>query len=156
MAHEITQEHKSRFLELLRKTGNVSVSSRAIGFGPSTMKRHRELDDQFNLDWQEAEDEAADALEAEARRRAHDGVLRERCIGSGVNAKFVEELQYSDTLLLALLKAERPDKFADRSKTELSNPDGKLSPVIGDTDLAARLSSFLALAAQRMKDEANG
>ena len=37
-----------------------------------------------------------------------------------------------------LLKANKPDKFADRSKTELSNPDGTFKPE-NETAAAARI-----------------
>jgi len=152
MAHEITPDHKSRFIELLRTTGNPSVSARAIGFSPATLKRHRQIDELFSEDWAEAEMEAADALEAEARRRALDGVTRERWVGPAESGHFVEEVQYSDTLLVRLLEANKPEKFANRSKTELSNPDGSLTPALGDTELAARLASLLAIAEARMQE----
>lgn len=154
MDHQrLTDDHKQRFLALLRDTGNPSVAARGIGFSPSTLKRHREQDEAFAADWQEAVDEAADALEAEARRRAVSGVLREKCIGGGKDGKFIEELEYSDSLLLALLKANKPQKFADRSKTELTNPDNSLAPA-ADSEIAVKLASILALAEARMKGHA--
>lgn len=149
--HFVTEDHKTRFLEMLRKTGNPSVAARSIGFAPATMKRHREADAEFDREWHEAESEASDALEAEARRRAVEGVLREKCIGGGKDGKFIEEVEYSDQLLLALLKANKPEKFADRSKTEVSNPDGSLAPQ-NDRELAVRLASFLALAQARAQE----
>lgn len=152
MAHELTLDHKSRFIELLRTTGNPSVSARAIGFSPATLKRHREQDAQFAEDWAEAEMEAADALEAEARRRALEGVIREKWVGPADGGHFVEELHFSDSLLIRLLEANKPEKFANRSKTELTSPDGSMTPSLGDTELAARLSSLLALAEARMKE----
>lgn len=151
--HFLTDAHKVRFIELLRTTGNPSVAARAIGFAPSTLRRHKDEDAAFAEEWADALDEAADALEAEARRRALDGVTREKYIGTKDNGRFIEELHYSDTLLVRLLEANKPDKFANRSKTELSNPDGSMTPALGDTEVAARLASLLALAEARMKEQ---
>lgn len=148
-----TDDHKARYLSMLRKTGNKSVSARAIGFAPSTVIRHRQEDSSFDADCIEALDEAADALEAEARRRAVEGVLREKSIGSGDNARFIEEYQYSDTLLIRLLEANKPQKFAQRTKAEISNPDGSMRPPADDKQLAVALASLLALAEARMREE---
>ena len=154
MAHgsPVTAEHKARFLRLLRDTGSVRVSAEGVGYTRETMKRQRALDDEFDALWQEAEDDAADALESEARRRAVKGVKRERYVGTKDNGHFVTERHYSDTLLVKLLEANNPSKFMNRSKTEISNPDGSLAPQVGDTELAARLSSLLAIAAARMTE----
>lgn len=151
-----TPEQRARYVETLRKTGNPSLSARAIGFGPAFIKRWRQHDDEFNAECQEAEYEAADALEDAARKRAIEGVIREKWVGPAESGHFVDEVQYSDTLLIRLLEANKPDKFANRSKTELTNPDGSLAPQLGDTEIAARLSSLLALAEQRMKAEGDG
>lgn len=145
----VTEPQKARYVELVRLTGNKSLSARAIGFGPARIAKEREEDPEFAAAVREAEMEAADALEAEARRRAVEGVVREKWIGPADGGRFVEETQYSDQLLIRLMEANSPDKFASRSKTELSNPDGSLQPDLSETALAAKLASLLALAAQR-------
>lgn len=154
MPHELTQDHKARYIALLRKTGDKSVSARAIGFGPVTIKRHRDEDPAFDAECEEATEEAADALEAEARRRALDGLEREKWIGPAEGGRFVTELHYSDTLLIRLLEANKADKFANRSKTEVTNPDGSL--VLNEVDLAAKITSLLAIAEARKKEQDNG
>lgn len=148
-----TAEHKARYLGMLRKTGNKSVSARAIGFAPSTVAHHRQEDTAFDADCVEALDEAADALEAEARRRATEGVLREKYIGTKDNGRFIEELHYSDALLIRLLEANKPQKFASRVKSEISNPDGSMRPPPDDKQMAVALASLLALAEARMRKE---
>ncbi len=60
---------------------------------------------------EEAKDEAFDALEGEAHRRAVVGVLKPVYQG-GQRVGAIRE--YSDTLLIILLKAGRPEKFRDR------------------------------------------
>ena len=77
----------------------------------------------FAQAWDDAEIVAADMLELEARRRAVEGTERyvlshgEVVIYEGKPLKIKE---YSDTLLLYLLKAHKPGLFCDRSKVELS------------------------------------
>jgi hypothetical protein len=82
----------------------------------------------FAKAWDEAEERAADALEAEAWRRAVVGV-QEPIVSSG---KVVRDddgqplaiRRYSDALMLALLKARRPEKFKDRAVVEHDIADG--------------------------------
>lgn len=146
------QDQKDRFVRVLRDTGSRTVAAQAVGFSRTTMQRHMELDDAFAEAVADAELDAADALEQEARRRAVEGVDRERWLG-GKDGYAITETHYSDTLLLKLLEANNPAKFTNRSKTEISNPDGSLVPQLGDTELAARLTSLLAAAEARMKKE---
>lgn len=143
-------EQQARFLRLLRETGSARVAAEAIGFTTATMKKLRDTDNEFDELFQEALDDNADALEQEARRRAVEGVTRSKVLGFKDDYEIVEEQHYSDTLLLRLLEANNPAKFTNRSKTEITNPDGTLTP-LGDTELAAKLASLLAIAEARMK-----
>ena len=69
----------------------------------------------------------ADMLEDEAVRRAKDGV--ERPVYQG--GKLVGHVQeYSDTLLIFLLKGARPEKYRDRVQRELSGPGGQTIQLI--------------------------
>lgn len=145
--------HKARYLDMLRKTGNKSVSARAIGFAPGTIAKHRMEDAAFDADVIEALDEAADALEAEARRRATEGVIRTKWVGPAETGREIDEYQYSDALLIRLLEANKPQKFASRVKSEISNPDGSMRPPPDDKQMAVALASLLALAEARMRKE---
>jgi hypothetical protein len=70
-----------------------------------------------------AEQRAVRTLEDEAVRRAHDGIRKAvRYKGRIVGY----ETEYDNTLLLALLKAGNPDKFRDRSTSDV-NLKGPLS-----------------------------
>ena len=63
----------------------------------------------------EAREEACEALESEARRRAVAGV-RKPVYYQGDVVGMVRE--YSDTLLIFLMKAAMPEKYRDNVKTE--------------------------------------
>lgn len=75
---------------------------------------------------------ASRALEDEAVRRAREGLRRAvRYKGKVVGY----ETEYSDTLLLALLKANAPEKFVERSQSQIAarfvDEEGKDRPILG-------------------------
>jgi hypothetical protein len=101
------------FLSSLRKLGNVTSACNAAKIERSTAYRHKEADKEFAALWQEALDEAADRLEAEARRRAERGVLSPVYQGG----KLVGQVrEYSDTLMALLLRAHKPEKYRERQE----------------------------------------
>ena len=92
---------------------------------PSTNGGTRTSD--FAKDRKGALDMGADTLEDEAVRRAKDGV--EKPVYQG--GKLVGHVQeYSDTLLIFLLKGARPEKYRDRVQQELSGPGGQTIQLI--------------------------
>jgi hypothetical protein len=118
----ITGRRSRRFLETLAETGNVTAAAAAAGISRGGAYDHRQIDDAFAAAWREAEEIAADKLEAEAWRRAVDGVS-EPVISMGKlvrdeNDQPVTIQRYSDNLLALLLRAHRPEKFRDRTSHE--------------------------------------
>jgi hypothetical protein len=128
-----------KFLAVLRETGNHSAACHAARIDRTTPYKAMREDQDFAAAYKDAMDEACDALELEARRRAHDGVDKpvvyqgELC-GTWVDAQGrvvtaqtpgarlvpLTLKEYSDSLLLALLRAHRPEKFRDNAKIEHS------------------------------------
>lgn len=107
----VTDEIRARFLEYLAETCNVTESSRRIGMSRQQMHRLRREDKAFAKGWEDAIEQATDALEHAARTRAKDGYLRPvyqrgELVG--------HETCYSDALTIALLKAHRPEKFREK------------------------------------------
>jgi hypothetical protein len=136
-----------KFLDALRHTGNHSAACRAAGVHRSTPYDAMQADSAFAAAYRDALDEACDGLELEARRRAHDGVDRPVIYQGRLCGTWVDEAgnvvaegtpgarllpltvkEYSDTLLLALLKAHRPEKYRDNVKMEHagSRPGGAI------------------------------
>ncbi len=101
---------RAKFLEALASSGNVLVSCRVSGVKRRNAYKHRDRFPAFRRAWDEAIEESTDALEAEARRRGTKGVDKP-IYYKGVKIDTVKE--YSDTLLIFLLKAHRPEKFRD-------------------------------------------
>jgi hypothetical protein len=106
---------KAVFLETLKATLNIRASAEAAGVSRRTVYNWRE-DPEFNEDVNCALDDATDLLESEAVRRAKDGVLRVRSVrvtGDDGRTVFerVEQREYSDILLIFLLKSLRPERY---------------------------------------------
>lgn len=168
----------SPFLEHLRTSCNVAGSCRAVGVSSTAVYALRNTDADFAAAWDDALEDAYDYLEAEARRRAFDGVeepvvyqgqltpVFERDAdgaylkdddGNVVQAKnpdgtpkFLTVKKYSDGLAQFLLKGYRRRKFGE--KLELTGKDG--GPVtIDETTRAARVAQLMAVAQQRKQFE---
>jgi len=114
-------KRKQLFLAELEDRANVSAAAAAAGVDRGTPYRWREADSRFAAAWDAAVDVAVDGLEAEAWRRAHEG-WDEPVFQRGEEVGVVR--RYSDTLMVTLLKGHRPERYKDRTSTELSGPGG--------------------------------
>lgn len=105
-----SQRWKQVFIDELARSGNVLLSSRKAGVGRTSVYQTRRDDPAFADQWDDAIDEAVDLLEAVARGRAVNGTDKP-VYHRGVAVGTVRE--YSDILLMFLLKAHRPERFRD-------------------------------------------
>ena len=71
---KLTKMRQGCFLQVLANTGSVTAAIAVAGSSRTRVYELRKTDPEFACAWQEAEDIAADGLEAEARRRAVEGV----------------------------------------------------------------------------------
>lgn len=128
------------FLDELAAGNATKHACEAADIGRTTVYELRAADSDFAARWKAAEDEGVEVLEQEARRRAVDGV--ERPVTIAGERELVRE--YSDTLLIFLLKAKRPGIYREHFKHEHSGPDGgpiELAVAGARDKLAARLDS---------------
>jgi hypothetical protein len=93
----MTPDAKRKFLKVLAAGSTVTTAARTAGVGPRTVYDNRNRDKEFAAAWDDALEAGTDVLEEIALKRA---------------------AEYSDVLLLALLKARRPDKYTDRQRLE--------------------------------------
>src|SRR5580765_2108826 len=114
-----TPHLKKAFLEAFRKNGNVSESASSIGIDRKLHYRWLDKDQKYFKAFTDAEAEAVDVLEKEARRRGQEGV-EEPVFYLGKEVGKVRK--YSDTLLIFLLKGARPEKY--RERYEVAGPGG--------------------------------
>ncbi len=106
---------RETFIEKLRESGNVRLACREAGVARTAPYKIRKRSKRFAAAWDDALEEACDALEAEARRRAVEGVE----IPVYFQGEVVGHLtKHSDQLLIFLLKAHRPEKFHESMKIE--------------------------------------
>jgi hypothetical protein len=96
-------EWRPLFLAGLRQHGIVRLACHEAGITRQKAYEHRAADPAFAAQWQSALDDAIDTLEEIARQRA---------------------LESSDTLLIFLLKANRPAMYRDTYRHELQGVDG--------------------------------
>lgn len=137
---ERTAEKRDRFLEALEANGgNISAACKTARFPRRTAYEARERDPAFAKLWDEAVERGIDALEDEALRRAHNGTLKP-VFYQGTKCGTVRE--YSDTLLIFMLKAKRPLKFRDNVAIEHS---GKVDlGTLSDDELNTKIAERLA------------
>ncbi|WP_237740193.1 hypothetical protein [Oceanibaculum indicum] len=124
-----------RFLGHLADTGNVSAACRLARLDRRTAYQWRGADADFRRLWQEALDAAVDALEAEARRRAVEGVEHPH-FHQGQVAGTVK--RYSDALLMFLLRAHRPERFRERPGDRATETPTTAEGDSDDAEQAAR------------------
>ncbi len=92
------------FLAALMQHGNVSRAARAAKISRMQLYRERAAAPDFAKAWRDAQQIGLDSLEDVANTRARKD---------------------SDTLLIFLLKAHRPEKYRETTRHELSGPAGK-------------------------------
>lgn len=107
---KLTVEKKGKFLANLTEGWSVTNAADGIGVSRQALYKLRQEDENFAEEWDSAIEEGTDRLEDEAIRRA---------MGS------------SDTLMIFMLKARRPQKYKDRVENQLTGKDGGVLIVPG-------------------------
>lgn len=104
------RDWKPKFIDKLRRTGNISAACHAAKISRAWAYEERKSDAAFAAQWNDALEEACDALELEARQRATKGAKRP-VYSKGEFVDWVYEP--SDALIMFLLKAHRPEKYRE-------------------------------------------
>lgn len=118
------------YLAALGERGLVTHAAKCAGVSAGIVQDWRVKYEVFAEMEAEARRHAADRLEAAAIRRARDGVLKP-IWQKGMFCGY--ERVYSDTLMVELLRAADPERFARKTRTELSGPGGgpiEIAPVV--------------------------
>ncbi len=145
-----TEKRYSLFLAELAKTGQVAASAKAAGVDRSNAYQRRLRNPTFAQRWDDAIESFADAVEAEAFRRAVTGITK------GIwwqGARVGEEQQWSDSLLLAMLRAKRSREYGDKSKVEVTGAEGGPLRVEESPYTIGRRIAFALTVAARAKAE---
>lgn len=131
MTRVTTDARKNALLDALARLGNLKRACDETGISATTHYQWLRSDPAYASAYEDAATEAAEMLEAEAFRRAHDGVDKP-VFYQGEQCGVIRE--YSDSLLSLLLKARRPDVFGDKIKQEITGKDG--APLHNAPDLS--------------------
>jgi hypothetical protein len=151
VARLATERRQRAFLAAFVTNGVVLYAARAAKVSRSVIYHWRRTDEQFAERFQEAQEDAADALEIEARRRAIDG-WQEEVYRQGRLVGTVS--RYSDPLLAMLLRYRRPEVFGKRIEVKASSTlSGRLIDPTTSTDaeLLERVNAAQALLFGRQK-----
>ena len=153
------KDWKPAFLKEVARTGNILLTCELVGIGRRTFYTHRDSDQEFASAASEALEIATERLEEEARRRAFDGLVRKKFDKGGkpildpeTGEQYVER-EYSDTLLIFLLKAHNPKKYREAVKHEVSGPEGGPIP-LKVTEIVVRTREEAASVLSRLPETA--
>lgn len=109
------EEVKATFLRTLARFGNVSRACKAARINRDTAYAWRKVDRAYALAWDRALEDAVEVLEQVAWKRAVRGTKKPVYQG-GQHVGDIQE--YSDTLLIFLLKGAAPKKYRDHQQIE--------------------------------------
>lgn len=108
------------FLSALEDTGVISKACVSANISRKTVWMKRRDDKQFQERFEDSLKSGALLLEAEAIRRASEGLIRKKFTKAGApiidpetGEQYVEH-EYSDSLLLAMLRRHFPDQYRDK------------------------------------------
>ncbi len=147
---KIRHPKKRAFLAAMANTANVLRAAEIARMDRDNHYLWLKKDPDYATAFEIARGRAADALEAEAVRRAHEGITKPIFHGGKRAIDVVQNpdgsikrdetgkpigipaavREYSDTLLIFLLKGRNPAVFGDRLKQEHVGVEGKPIPVI--------------------------
>jgi len=140
---KLTEARQARFLEALADTGSVTAAVAEARTSRTRVYELRKTDTAFAAAWDEAQEIATDRLEREARRRTMEGVTKPLVRGGKLvrddDGKPIMVQHYSDSVLLALLKARRPPRGERSVRIQL--------PALRSTHDAASAIAMLTAAA---------
>jgi len=95
--------------------GTVTDACKVTGVGRSTVYGWRQQHEEFAVAWADVEEATTERMEREAFRRGTEGFIKDVYHRGEVVG---QERQYSDTLLIFMLKSRRPERYRDNVKIE--------------------------------------
>lgn len=116
--HGIRHPKKRAFLSAYAQMANISRAATAAGVGRTTHHMWMANDPRYAAAFAQAQEVAIDYMEAEAHRRAVEGVYEpviyqgKLALDEDGNPLVVRK--YDSTLMIFLLKGARPDKYRER------------------------------------------
>ncbi len=117
------RDWRTAFLARLSKSPDVSAAAKAARISRKHAYETRKTDEGFAAAWDDAIGQSVEAAEGEAYRRAVSGTKKPVYQGG----KHVGDIQeYSDTLLIFLLKAHKPAVYRETVKQTIEHTGAPL------------------------------
>ena len=117
LSNEIKHPKKRAFISAYAECGTITRAAEIANIERCTHYAWMKDDPDYVKACEAAYEQAGERLEEEARRRAVDGVEKP-VFYQGKKCGVVNE--YSDTLLIFLLKGAKPEKYKERISNEVS------------------------------------
>lgn len=111
------KEKDTIFLNALSRSGNVTRAAVEAELDRVHLYRRKREDEAFAREWDKALAIGIEALEDEAKRRAYDG-WDEPVFYQGRSCGSIRK--FSDTLMIVLLKAHKPEKYRENINMNVS------------------------------------
>jgi hypothetical protein len=115
------RDWKIAWLQAFERELTVSAACKAAKVGRTTAYDARQTDAAFAQAWDDLEAQTTDTMEREGYRRGVEGVDRDVYHQGEVVGK---ERQFSDTLLIFMLKARKPEVYRDNARIEHTGAAG--------------------------------
>jgi hypothetical protein len=142
---------KPVFLEALKRTAMVTAAAEEAQISRRTAYDARERDAEFAARWDAIWEKGTEQLEREAFRRAAIGTLKP-VFQQGRQVGEIRE--YSDNLLMFLLKGRKPETYRDNSRVQHVGAGGTPLEVTVSLDAGQRSSLRELLRARPVKFDA--
>jgi len=140
------------FLGAYAKSGLVGLAAEAADVDRGLHARWLKSSAAYRAAFEPAHERAIETMEAEARRRAVEGV-QETVYYEGM--KCGTRQRYSDNLLMFLLKAARPERYAERSLVAVV-PPGEIARRFPELSRTGRAAAQATLKAARAAGRRTG
>lgn len=124
------------FLDAYREMGVVRYACKQADVDHGNVYRRLRSDPEFKAAFDEAREQATQRMEMEARRRAIEGTTKPVYQGGQLVGHIQE---YSDTLLIFLLKAARPEVYRETIRVDIRREAERMAEALGmdASDIAA-------------------
>lgn len=109
---ENVEKRQAIFLAAYAECGTIRTATAMSGVARSMHWEWLANSPGYAERFEAAKAESVEMLEDEARRRAHDGIRKRKFHPRSKRA--YDEIEYSDVLLIVLLKANAPEKYRER------------------------------------------
>lgn len=113
------KEWQAVFLKALTASPNVAGAARKARVSRQSAYKARAADPDFRAAWDNALGSSIENAEGEMYRRAVKGTITKRHYSKEGNLLGVDR-EYSDTLLIFLLKAHKPEVYRETTRNEVS------------------------------------